>query len=415
MKNKHFIVTQIFKRETDFEEIKLIELHNHIIVYQSSFYLAKLLEKDNTLKLIPINQKFKVKSENFYDFEYIGNKIHELIATTDLLESKVYSNLLKSLSNIISRRVSTSYKVQMNDPTLNKQQSIILKQLKFNIEGIQGPPGTGKSYLISRMIHSFDCCLVTAVTNKAIDSICEKFVNLSIPFFVNGNEDRLEVTAKQYTIVEQINQKSSVVQLKSSIESFNKRINKLKFELFQSNSFDSDNISDIASLTRNHSLFIGRTDGDIDRFMMLIDDLKDQIDNLKTSEAELQIMRQTYRQEIINDAKAIICTIDNIFSLMKNEDIDILTKISTIDAIIIDEAGCVPLTKIPILLMIPSVQVIIAIGDQKQLAPYCDIKFCTRKHGNPMKGRGFCDCQKFHGKQSNGLLQHIVIISFHLF
>ncbi|KAJ1442997.1 hypothetical protein B484DRAFT_38313 [Ochromonadaceae sp. CCMP2298] len=67
-----------------------------------------------------------------------------------------------------------------------------------------GPPGTGKSTLVYHIDNSFlgknTISLATCVQNKAVDAIAEKLATGQIGFFVVGNEDRLGLFAKMWTL-----------------------------------------------------------------------------------------------------------------------------------------------------------------------------------------------------------------------
>ena len=57
---------------------------------------------------------------------------------------------------------------------------------------------------------SDECALVSCVSNKAIDSIAEKFAE-RLPFIVVGREERVGTTARQWTLQAQINRDPDVV------------------------------------------------------------------------------------------------------------------------------------------------------------------------------------------------------------
>ena len=74
--------------------------------------------------------------------------------------------------------------------TLNPPQHSALAGLERNLELISGPPGTGKSttilYLVKECTPPEEPVILTAVQNRAIEALIEKFVASNTPFIVVG-------------------------------------------------------------------------------------------------------------------------------------------------------------------------------------------------------------------------------------
>lgn len=87
-----------------------------------------------------------------------------------------------------------------------------------------------------------------------------------------------------------------------------------------------------------------------------------------TADQQLFAAKTAAEKQILREAKAVLCTIDMVGSLLsRKEYASVVGRVSTA---IIDEAGTCPDNKMPLLLCLPKLDRIIAIGDQNQLVPF---------------------------------------------
>ena len=86
-----------------------------------------------------------------------------------------------------------------------------------------------------------DIALITCVQNKAVDSIAEKLGKTDdVKFFVVGNEDRLQLISKEWTLKNQVDRDGEVVALEKIM------INTLKLQ---------DTINEAISFHSNRKFF----------------------------------------------------------------------------------------------------------------------------------------------------------------
>jgi hypothetical protein len=137
---------------------------------------------------------------------YIGDALATLTAVALIRLQGNHSPLLRAVA-APSKRVSAVWCNPTNEDGLNCGQLDALKGLAHNLEAISGPPGTGKSTIISALVRGCipkggGCTLVSAVQNRAIESIVQKMVSTAVetPFVVHGNEKRLSPTSLQWTV-----------------------------------------------------------------------------------------------------------------------------------------------------------------------------------------------------------------------
>ena len=98
---------------------------------------------------------------------------------------------------------------------------------------------------------------------------------------------------------------------------------------------------------------------------------------------ELKLTEQVARTELIASSNVILCTIATASRSLLTE-FDLIVKVHQITTVILDEAGNCPEHKLPLLAMLPSLQRIIMIGDQKQLQPFTYIS--NKDNNNNIRG-----------------------------
>ena len=136
---------------------------------------------------------------------YVGDALATLFAVALIRLQGSPSPLLRAVA-APSKRVSAVWRDPTNEDGLNRGQLDALKGLAHNLEAISGPPGTGKSTIISALVTQCiprgGCALVSAVQNRAIESIVQKLASTAVgtPFLVHGNEKRLSPTSLEWTV-----------------------------------------------------------------------------------------------------------------------------------------------------------------------------------------------------------------------
>mmetsp|Transcript_35521 Transcript_35521/g.78845 ORF Transcript_35521/g.78845 Transcript_35521/m.78845 type:complete len:406 (+) Transcript_35521:80-1297(+) len=213
----------------------LKELDRHLIVYNQRFYRCETKNSvmtlvgpgdahayDGTLPRMrddDMPDMFRTEEAcDAFDLGYIGDAMSEYKCCSALLDLPAEQRpiLLSSLCQPDRRRRVAYCRDPISpDVPLDPVQLSALEGMKFDIEGIQGPPGTGKSTLVYHIVNSFlgknTISLATCVQNKAVDAIAEKLATGQIGFFVVGNEDRLGLFAKMWTLDAQMYRKPGVM------------------------------------------------------------------------------------------------------------------------------------------------------------------------------------------------------------
>jgi hypothetical protein len=185
--------------------------------------------------------------------------------------------------------------------------------------------------------------LATCVQNKAVDAIAEKLVKAATPFFVHGNDARLGLVAKEWTLAAQVERDPRVPPLRALVDVAAAKVQRwrnLRRTLF--------NAEDKAYAEREV-----------------------ETAQLKEAESEEQLddMRARVCAELVRDTRAILCTVATASrSLLADKTIQ--PAVERITTAVLDEAGTCPETKLPLLLLLPELARIIAIGDHKQLQPF---------------------------------------------
>lgn len=166
----------------------------------------------------------------FLRIAYVGDVVTALTSTRRLRRppqsntSTASQNLLASLVPNGDGRVNISW----DDPhdlhaegrrvDLNESQHGALLGLQHNIELICGPPATGKSATIHALVTEClgdDVAIVTAVQNRAIEALADKFASSGTGFLTAGS--RLTGTALEYTLQKQVERHADVIAVTTTI------------------------------------------------------------------------------------------------------------------------------------------------------------------------------------------------------
>lgn len=339
-----------------------------------------------------------------FDFGYIGDYYREEEACEHHLANPAPPLLIAVADPLLRQHVE--YKALAPFDTfnnkggvpINQQQYDIVDGLQHSIECIQGPPGTGKSttifHIITQRLEDGAVALATCVQNKAVDAIAEKLGG-RIPFFVFGNDDRLGLIAKQYTIEGQVKRHPDVLAAQAFIGELSKGakvVNRAVAEVFGTAAWlysdrrtrrRKDRAAEVYPMSASdcqekRDAFMANDgwrrlwEAHIKQRHPLLFTLKRKLRAIRIQAlGMLQRLEDRLRLEIVADARAILCTVASTGSLMYHEDIE--PCVSRITTVIFDEAGTSPESKLPVLLLLPTLEKIIAIGDQKQLSPFTQL------------------------------------------
>jgi len=317
------------------------------------------------------------------------------------------------------RRVEYGKDIPLSDSVpINNRQLSILNNLQYDIEAIQGPPGTGKSTTIYHIVNSFlpegSVTLATCVQNKAVDAIAEKFAKVNnIIFFVYGNEQRLGMLAKEWTLDSQVMRDYRVISIVRAQQNFHSlrklfyekniiekwvELRKMKREKAADEKFgdDIDIVVDTPEFEEKRLWILndawGRCISAYCQSRTLLLRAMRKYLNQRVNELclELKLTEKVVRTELIASSNVILCTIATASRSLLTE-IDLNVKVCQINTAILDEAGNCPEHKLPLLALLPSLQRIIMIGDQKQLQPFTYIS----NKDNIRGGRSDDICRNF--------------------
>jgi DNA polymerase III delta prime subunit len=412
------------------EDISLPELHHHAMIYQGHLCISRY---HGAKKVIILKESGRWEGRriptnvfnDFYGYEeiidlgYIGDLLNEYSAC-----NAIYISTPSIMHSIIDprnrRRVEYGKHIPLSDSVpINDRQLLILNNLQYDIEAIQGPPGTGKSTTIYHIVNSFlpegSVTLATCVQNKAVDAIAEKFAKVNnIKFFVYGNEQRLGMLAKEWTLDSQVMRDSRVISIIRAQQNFNSlrklfyeknilekwvELRKMKREKAADHKFGDDiDIEVDTPEYKEKRLWIlndvwGRC---ISAYCQsrtpLLRAIRKYL-NQRVNELclELKLTEHVVRTELITSSNVILCTIATASRSLLTE-IDLNLKVCQINTAILDEAGNCPEHKLPLLALLPSLQRIIMIGDQKQLQPFT---YISNKDNNIRGGRSDGICRNF--------------------
>jgi hypothetical protein len=190
--------------------------------------------------------------------------------------------------------------------------------------------------------------LATWVQNKAVDAIAEKLASANnIGFFVVGNEERLGLLAKRWTLEAQLDRDPEFMRAA--------KLHQMKHE---------EHATSVKSLFAHFMVCPHSTVEDAILSAAADVTVKELIGELALFEAALYQAERKARNEILSSARVLLCTVATAAgSLLHDEELQPFA--ARISAVILDEAGTTPESKMPLLLSLPSIDRIIAVGDEK--------------------------------------------------
>ena len=365
--------------ESNDGRIDLESLTGHLLVVDRHLCFAKF--KDDNLFLTGTEEYFSRNLPAFhrpadvpaafsngtdvFDMGYIGDFINEHSKCQALLKAKSTDRprILQSISDPSQRQVVPYSSSDINKTVpLNHVQLQALKSMKYDVEGIQGPPGTGKSTMIYHIVNSFlgaaAISLATCVQNKAVDAIAEKLASANnIGFFVFGNEERLGLLAKRWTLPSQTERDERVVQTLQRLDALQSELKKLRAKV-------------VRQLLKSYPA------RSADEYKEMCDSdpaVASLRSRVTTAEVEHTSTVRFVRAEILGRSRVMLCTVATAAGRLQGEE-ELKDFMERITAVILDEAGTSSESKLPLLLTLQSVDRIIPVGDHKQLEPFTHIK-----------------------------------------
>ena len=166
----------------------------------------------------------------FLRVAYVGDMVTALTAARQLRSSSRRSSpsanqlLLRSLVPNGDGRVKMAWDApqelhaQERRVALNESQHQAILGLEHNIELICGPPATGKSATIHALVTEClgtKAAIVTAVQNRAVEALTEKFASSATGFLTAGS--RLTGKARDYTLEKQVETHSDIVAVRMTL------------------------------------------------------------------------------------------------------------------------------------------------------------------------------------------------------
>lgn len=268
------------------------------------------------------------------------------------------------------------------------------------------------AHIVSSCLPHGDVTLATCVQNKAVNAIAEKlgfFPKGHLPFFVIGNIDHLGIQATKWTIACQVERDPRVVARykcccryikltalfddflhfkvsllnRKYLQSRREELVNIKFRISNHGRFESCNRKEREIFhAREREIFLARDSWYrfwksyiMRKYAIYVVAMSYSKKLLNAANEDYSNMLDFVRAELINTTRVILCTSDTASgSLAKSKEfMPALLKLKTI---IMNEAGIVSETKLPLLLTLNpnGIERIIAIGDQKQLAPFSYIQ-----------------------------------------
>lgn len=242
-----------------------------------------------------------------------------------------------------------------------------------------------------------DIVLATCVQNKAVDAIAEKFaVEKDIPFFVFGNPERLGLLAKSWTLESQVDRDPRVVVVKRRLSRHERIADLLEKRCA---GFEKAALPFGGLHSRKREAMADTKFGKVTRITP--EDVRDAREKwpandpwqrawkavmhklhpvefwalaemrrkIESLHVELAETKAQVRAELVASARAVLCTVATVSrSLLTND--ELVPLVRRVGTAVLDEAGTCPETKLPLLLCLPALERIIAIGDQNQLQPF---------------------------------------------
>ena len=221
---------------------------------------------------------------------------------------------------------------------------------KFDAAPLRKGKSTLIYHLISKYLPAGDVCLATCVQNKAVDAIADKLASAKLPFIVAGNASRLGLVAVEWTLPAIIARDPAVVKLVDEVAELSRRIKRMHPD-------DAER----AALAYRKSVIELR---------------------------ELPAAEQAASDAAVSAARALLCTVATAAATLLSDEA-LAPAVANVGTAVLDEAGVCNEPKLPLLLRLPNLRRIVAVGDEQQLQPFTRASTGGGGHGRPRLCRHF--------------------------
>eukprot|EP00050_Salpingoeca_kvevrii_P005801 m.285716 g.285716 ORF g.285716 m.285716 type:complete len:782 (-) comp11430_c0_seq1:90-2435(-) len=385
---------------------------------------SKTLEEANLL----FEDHLRPGTSLLFDLGYVGDFVREHAACSTLQRS-VPSSLLAAVADPTKALPVPLFQGdQLAIPSdsavpINEGQLEALQGLSKQVEAIQGPPGTGKSttifHIVKHLMADQDgITLASCVQNKAVDAIAEKLAGKGandgqplVPFIVAGNPDRIGIVAKRYTLEEQVMRDPEVVAANAAYAEQEIKCQAIIVRMVKVvSSIDRDLARSLKEQPRYDILASyafevadqvrSRNESAAREIEMFLEELFTASDPLEALLDRVEYAVTRAQQRIVASARVLLCTVASVGGVFNNPVLSPLLRSTKLA--VLDEAGTSPESKLPLLLLLPKLLAIVALGDQNQLQPFshCSSAGSASARSSPsrrspgacfdMRKKGFC-------------------------
>ena len=358
---------------------KLEQFNNSLVILNGVVSLATHNQEEDFIRThgggsIRVAQKHRLtgKRDAMREVGYVGSYVNDMAAL--MLQARCCSSDLGRGLWALGRVPAPVGFAPAPDTLcasvpISAAQDRAVREIGHVFELVHGPPGTGKSTTIFHIVHARAArdavSIVTAIQNKAIDALAEKFARTfaDMPFVVDGNPKRLGPVAAEYTLKAQVERHEYVRVAREEAD----RLSRIVDRLFKNQVTallclqEEEGCARIGSARRQARM---RAAYDLARRD------RERVAQLRDiALAGVDAARESADAELRSDMRVFICTIDLLSG-------NILRGRCGWERptcmIVIDEAGCVPEYKVAALTISPAHN-IVAVGDDKQLPPFTNL------------------------------------------
>lgn len=211
-----------------------------------------------------------------------------------------------------------------------------------------------------------------------------------IPFIVMGNPKRIGPVAKRYTLDAQVEREPEVAALLATLsateEAFEKLLARMRTAAYSeadvADAMEPDHFRDWLHADSEWNSIIRNTSAQLNNTLSnWRSELQEHFRTLSASRIKLITATEEAESRIVAAARVLLCTVASVGGAFRRKALAPL--LSQTELAVLDEAGTTPESKLPLLLLLPALKSIVAIGDQTQLEPFTH---CQRS-GQGRRGR----------------------------
>jgi hypothetical protein len=212
-----------------------------------------------------------------------------------------------------------------------------------------------------------------------------------------GNPKRIGPVAKRYTLDAQVEREPEVAALLATLSATEAAFEKVLGRMRTAASSQADvadammpeffsewlhNESEWNSTVRNTSAQLNNT------LSNLRSELQDHFRTLTATRISLAVATTEAENRIVAAARVLLCTVASVGGAFRRGALAPLLKKTKLA--VLDEAGTTPESKLPLLLLLPALKSIVAIGDQDQLEPFTRCQSSNRGRRGKPRGEDMC-------------------------